>query len=285
MQPIPKRVPWPDGTQMPVVLMFDMDAESLFISVDPELVPKKPVVISQGEYGPRVGVPRILRLLDEYDIKASFYIPGVCVEKYPDTVEAILAKGHEISHHMYTHKRNDEMTPDEEEEGIAKALDILEKATGERPRGWKSTAWEYSPVTLRLVRKYGFAYDCSAMGNDIPYYIPVDGRPTDLVEIPIHWILDDAPFFWFNVQPLVNFGSPMAQPSKVLEIWSEEFEGLYHEGALYSLTMHPFIIGRPHRMRMLEKLIKTMREKPGVRFMRARDVVELYKKLVPPPRG
>src|SRR3990167_6583143 len=114
MRPIPKRVPWPDGVQMPVVLMFDMDAESLFISVDPEVVPKKPVVLSQGEYGPRVGVPRILRLLQEYDIKASFYIPGVSVEKYPEAVDEILAGGHEISHHMYTHKRNDEMTPDEE---------------------------------------------------------------------------------------------------------------------------------------------------------------------------
>lgn len=276
-----RRVPWPDGIQMPVVLMFDMDADAIFIAEDPDIVPQKPVVLSQGEYGPRVGVPRILHLLDKYGIQASFFIPGYCIDKYPATVEEIYERGHEIANHMYTHKRNDFMEPEEEEGEIVRSIESLGHLLGIRPRGYKSTAWEYSPVTLKILRRHGFVYDSSGMANDIPYYLEVEGEETDLVEVPIHWILDDAPFFWFNVYPKINFGSPISQPSKVFEIWAEEFEGLYEEGACYSLTMHPFIIGRPYRMRMLEKLIRHMRQRPGVAFMRAIDVAETFKRVVP----
>jgi peptidoglycan/xylan/chitin deacetylase (PgdA/CDA1 family) len=270
---------WPKNAKCAVVLSFDVDAESLWLSIDPNNK-ERPVVLSQGTYGPTIGVPRILELLEKYDLKASFYVPGYTAEKYPEIIKEVYQKGHEIGHHGYLHEKNDLLSLEQERKVLQKGLDILENLLGERPLGYRSPAWEFSTNTLDLLIEYGFIYDSSSMANDVPYKIhSKDGK--DLIELPVQWILDDAPAFIYQVYPPVPpGGSRIPSPSQIYEIWSSEFDAFYDFGRCYTLTMHPFLIGRPSRIKMLEKLIQHMRSFPNIWFARAIDVANFFIKEV-----
>lgn len=279
-----RRIPWPDGLRCPVVFSFHVDAESLLLEVDPENA-NRPITLSQGTYGPRLGVPRILRLLERRGLRASFFIPGISAERHPYVVESVVAAGHELGHHGYTHRRPDSLSPEEEEEELVKGREVLERQSGQRIRGYASPSWEYSMSTISLLRKHGFEFACDAMDEDIPYYAHVDGRPTDLIELAIHWVLDDGPLYWFNLMPPIHFGGPFAEGSRVLELWTDEFDALYAEGAYFHLTMHPFLTGRASRIRTLDKLIEHILGHPGARFCTAGEVADMYRAAVTPEQG
>ena len=140
-----RRVPWPDSLQCPIILSFDVDAEAGFVALDPDNE-KRPITVSQGTYGPRLGVPRILRLLEKYDL--DFFFPGITAERHPYALEAVVAGGHEIGHHGYTHRRPDSLTLEEEEEELDHGLAVLRTMTGQSIRGYTSPAWEYSTHTI-----------------------------------------------------------------------------------------------------------------------------------------
>lgn len=279
-----RRVPWPDGIQCPVVLNFHVDAEALLVAVDPDNA-SRPITLSQGTYGPRLGVPRILELLQRYSIRGSFYIPAITAERHPYAVEAILADGHEIGVHGYTHRRPDSLSREEEQGELTRAIEVLESMSGQKMRGYISPAWEYSTNTVDLLRRAGLQFACDAMDEDIPYYLQVDGESTDFVELPINWTLDDAPLYWFSLLPPLNFGAPYAEPSRVLELWSSEFDALYEDGAYFHLTMHPFLSGRGARVKTLERLVQYIMEKPGIRFCSASDVYDMYTAVVSQDQG
>jgi len=244
---------WGDGKKCAVLLCFDFDAESLWIAKNLTT----PSVISRGEYGDRVGVPRILSLLDKYSIKATFFVPAETARRHPDTVRLIYQKGHEIGHHGDIHENPVKLDVDEERRVLITGLETLEKLTGERPRGYRSPAWDLGPNSIRLLQEYGFLYDSSMMGDDFHFYrVREKDKETNLVEVPVSWELDDAPHFLFTFSPVYFRG--MASPSKVCEIWTAEFEGAYSSGGAFVLTMHPQIIGRYHRIKMLEQLIEHM---------------------------
>jgi peptidoglycan/xylan/chitin deacetylase (PgdA/CDA1 family) len=151
--------------------------------------------------------------------------------------------------------------------------------------GHISPAWEYSTSTVSLLRKHGFQFACDAMDEDIPYYLQVEGGSTDFVELPINWTLDDAPLYWFNLLPPLNFGAPYAEPSRVLKLWTSEFDALYEEGADFHLTMHPFLTGRGARVKTLERLIEYVMQKSGTRFCSASDVYDMYTSVVSREQG
>jgi peptidoglycan/xylan/chitin deacetylase (PgdA/CDA1 family) len=267
--------------QCPVVLCFHVDAESLLIAVDHENA-KRPITLSQGTYGPRLGVPRILALLRKYDLKASFYFPGITAERHPYAVEAIVADGHEIGVHGYTHDRPDGFTLEREEEELTRATEVLERLSGQKMRGYISPAWEYSTNTVSLLLEHGFEFACDAMDEDIPYYLDAEKR---FVELPINWTLDDAPLYWFNLLPPLNYGAPYAEPSRVLELWTSEFDALYDDGAYFHLTMHPFLSGRGARVRTLERLIQYILLRRGVCFSTTGEVADMYRSVVTPEQG
>jgi peptidoglycan-N-acetylglucosamine deacetylase len=276
-----RRIPWPDGLQCPVVLCFHVDAESLLIAVDHDNA-KRPITLSQGTYGPRLGVPRILALLRKYDLKASFYFPGITAERHPYAVDAIVAEGHEIGVHGYTHDRPDSFEVEREREELTKAKEILERMSGQQMRGYISPAWEYSLNTVSLLQEHGFEFACDAMDEDVPYYLDPD---TGFLELPINWTIDDAPLYWFNLLPPLNYGAPYAEPSRVLELWTSEFDALYDEGAYFHLTMHPFLTGRGARVRTLERLIQYILLRPGIRFCTTGEVADMYRSVVTPEQG
>ena len=147
----------------------------------------------------------------------------------------------------------------------------MERITGEKPLGYRSPSWELSEHSLSLLAQRDFLYDSSLMGNDIPYLVDADG--SQIVEIPVHWELDDFPYF--NYSPALGSRNLMASPEHVYQVWSAAFEGMYHYGRSFVLTMHPHVIGRPGRLRMLERLIRHIREFPGIEFMRTVDVARM----------
>ena len=264
---------WPDDVRCVVVLSFDVDGVSGAINRNPDAA-RLPSLMSMREYGPSVGTPRILDLMADYSIKASFYIPGYVAETHEALVGEIAGRGHEIAHHGYMHEPPATLSRAQEEEVLDKGIAIIERITGRKPLGYRSPSWELSEHSLALLADRGFEYDSSLMGNDIPYQIDADG--TQLVEIPIQWELDDAPYF--SYAPSLGSRNLMASPEQVYQVWSAAFDGMYHYGRSFVLTMHPFVTGRPGRLRMLERLIQHMRELPGVEFMTALDLARMWVK-------
>ena len=263
---------WPGDIQCVAMLTFDVDGVSSWLRRDPKFG-DLPSLMSMAEYGPSVAAPRILELLERYGIKASFYVPGYVAETHQDLVREIGLQGHEVGHHGYLHEAPASMSPDEEEQVLEKGIQILANITGQVPQGYRSPSWELSPVSLDLLARHNFVYDSSMMGDDAPYLLKVESTSRPLVEVPIHWVLDDAPNFVYA--PAANRLGPMRNPEEVYGAWAAEFEGLYRYGSAFNLTMHPQYIGRPGRLLMLERLINYIRSFPNVEFMRVLDVAQM----------
>jgi peptidoglycan/xylan/chitin deacetylase (PgdA/CDA1 family) len=250
---------WQDGARVAVALSFDFDNETLQLRNGDT----SPTRLSTGEYGSRAALPRVLALLERYDIPATFFVPGVSAELYPDDVKRIAAAGHELGIHGWIHEWTASLERDDERMLMERSLDTLEELGGRRPVGIRTGSWEYSPNTLDLIAELGLVYDSSLMADDVPYEVLSEGRATGIVELPVEWILDDYPYFGMN-----RFSStrPYTPPSDVFEVWAAEFDVAYEEGGMLLLTMHPHIIGHRSRIVMLERLIRYMRGHPGVWF-------------------
>jgi len=265
-----------------VCLTFDFDALSVWLG---NYSPVTPAMLSRGEYGARVGVPRILNLLAAYKLPATFFVPGHTAESFPDTVEAILAAGHEVAHHGYEHRDPSTQNPDEERRSMERGVQVLERFLGHPPLGYRSPSWDYSPATLSLLVEYGFLYDSSLFADDFHPYHPrlgdqvgieeplQPGQETSLWEFPVDFSLDDWPHFTFNFTPL-RVG--LSAPSKVLEIWAGDFDYMikHEQDGVFTLTLHPQVIGRGHRMMLLEQFIQHVLSKNVARFARMGDVTK-----------
>lgn len=244
----------------PLLLTFDLDAETMWTARDPSYA-KRPILMSQGAYGWKVGMPRVLALLDRYAIKSTFFVPGLVAEQHPALMEDVIARGHEIAHHSYSHRWIVGLSPEEERDEMARGMAALTTITGHRPRGWRSPAAEFSDITLQLIREYGFDYSSNFFDDDSPYLLRIDGVRTDIVELPFRWVLDDAPFFQYSI---VLPGRTLQAPSAVLEAWKIEFDVLYAEDRMMMVGMHPQIIGQPSRLKVLEGLIEHALKHPNV---------------------
>jgi peptidoglycan/xylan/chitin deacetylase (PgdA/CDA1 family) len=248
--------------QSTVCLTFDFDAMSVWFGF-----PKTtPAMLARGEYGARVGVPRILDLLEREGLPATFFIPGHTIESFPDETARILEAGHEVAHHSYAHQDPSTQTPDEERADMERALAVLDRI-GVRPAGYRSPSADVSDITLSLLEEHGFLYDSSLMADDFRPYRPrigdrvsagsplQRGREAAFWELPMSFELDDWPHFQFNFDP---HRTGLSAPSKVLEIWMGELEYMDRnvDRGVLNVCMHPQVIGRGHRMDMLEALIE-----------------------------
>lgn len=264
--------PWPNGAKCAVALTFDEDGECIPLLYDPPNARKRLALQSEGTYGPNVGTPRILDLLDKHGINGTFFTPGFVAERHPDLMREIIARGNELGHHGYLHERPDFVDEAEEERIMIRGLEALEGITGVRPRGYRSPAWELKPTSPALIKKYGFLYDSSLMGDDVPYLIDAGDDGEHLLEIPVQWMNDDWPHFGFCSIPAL--GNGISSPQAVYEIWSEEFAGYHEYGGCFVLTMHPFVIGHPSRIRLLNRLIEYMKTFEGVWFATLEQIAE-----------
>lgn len=250
---------WPGGTRCAVALSFDADHETIPLRDSDE----SPMRISQGQYGARQGVKRIRALLDRHGVRATFFYPAVSALLHPEEVRAVADEGHEIGIHSWIHEANTQLPPGVERELTFRATDTLEKISGRRPVGIRTASWDFSVDTMDIIRELGLLYDSSLMADDDPYELEVQGEATGIVELPPEWIRDDAVYF-----NMLRFSGlrPYTPPSAVEEIFRAEFEGAVAEGGLFLLTMHPHVIGHRSRIALLDRLVATMKDTPGVWF-------------------
>lgn len=244
---------WPRNARAACAFTFDLDAETLWMARGVH----EPVTLSQGRFGPVEALPRILALLRAHDIRASFFIPAWVAERYPDAVRAIVDGGHEIGCHGDEHERVSELPPDREEAILARSVEVLTRLGSTRPLGYRAPAWQLSAATIPLLVRHGFAYSSNMMDRLSPYLHPaVGGRA--IVEIPVSWVLDDAPYFMFTGQRSIQ------PPGPVLQGWITEFEGITEAHGVTNFTFHPQIIGRPSRLACLRELMEHARHTPRV---------------------
>ncbi|MEV4312550.1 polysaccharide deacetylase [Actinocrispum sp. NPDC049592] len=239
---------WPNGARAVVALSFDSDHETIPLR-DGHI---SPGLLAAGEYGSRTAAPRILDLLARHDIPATFFMPAVSALLHPDEARGYVAAGHEIGVHGWIHERNTQLAAQDEKDLLRRALDTLTEITGTRPTGIRTPSWDFSETTLPAILELGFRYDSSLMADDDPYEVLANGKPTGLIELPVDWIRDDAPYFTMD-----RFGSsrPYTRPRDVLEVWVDEFDAAYREGGVFQLTMHPHVIGHRSRLVILRELI------------------------------
>lgn len=269
-----KPASWPGGARVAVALSFDVDNATATLSqgvLDYE-------VISRGEYGAVDGLPRILRLLEKHQLPASFFIPAVSAALHPQMIKDIqLANRHEIGVHGWIHERLPALNDEREEQRLlTQAIELLTKATGKRPVGYRAPSWQFSFWTMKQVKDAGFLYDSSLMASDDAYELLLDGQPTGVIELPIERILDDFPYFGGGA----NGSNPSQQD--VFDIFKDEFDLAYEERGLFILTMHPHIMGHRSRVALLDRLIQHMKSKQGVWFATHEQIARHVKSLMSP---
>ena len=262
-----------------------------------------PLDISRGLFAGEVGVPRLLDLFRDFGIRVTWFVPGHSVETFPEQSAAIVEAGHEVGLHGYSHENPIAMSPEQEEDVLDRCIELLGGLTGERPVGYVAPWWEFSAVTAELLLARDIEYDHSLMHDDFhPYYVRtgdtwtkidyskpaghwmkplVRGRETDLVEIPASWHLDDmVPLMFMKTVPnSQGFESPRV----VEETWRDAFDWVYrkHDYAIFPMTIHPDVSGRPQVLAMHERLFAHMSSKPGVRFVTMRDIADDFRRRRP----
>jgi peptidoglycan/xylan/chitin deacetylase (PgdA/CDA1 family) len=262
---------WPNGAKCAVCLTFDFDAESLWLAKDAknrELL----ATMSQGHYGAKVGVPKILELLRREGLNGTFFTPGWTAENYPGHIEAILTGGHEIAHHGYMHYRPDPDDPDLIEEELQRGLDALDRVAGVRPLGYRPPGSESCDLLLSKLTDRGFLYNSCFKDDYKPYrHVLADGRPGP-VEIPEHPSLDD----WNYGTTHLRAPTPLYPKDIVLSIWQDEFREIYDWGGVFCLVMHPQVTGRPMRLATLREFIAFTRGFDDVWYATGEQVARAY---------
>ncbi len=255
-----------------------------------------PADISRGMFAGEVGVPRLLELFRRFGIKTTWFTPGHSAETFPKQMQAVVDAGHEIALHGYSHENPIAMTPEQEEAVLDRTIEVLTSLAGRPPRGYTAPWWEFSPVTNELLLKKGLIYDNSLMHDDFhPYYVRVGdhwtnidykrrpgewmhplvrGEETDLIEIPANWYLDDLPPMMFIKAAPNSHG--FINPHHLEQTWRDQFDWVYREFdyAVFPITVHPDVAGRPQVLLMLERLYAHISRYPGVRFMTFEAIAE-----------
>ncbi len=263
--------------------------------------------ISRGLFAGEVGTPRLLKLFDKLGLKTTWFIPGHSIETFMEQTRMIVDAGHEIGLHGYSHENPIAMTPEQEETVLLKCIDLVAEVSGRRPTGYVAPWWEFSHVTNELLLKHGIKYDHSLMHKDFEcYYVRVGdhwtkidfsqpaeawmralvrGQETDLIEIPANWYLDDLPPMMFIKKSINSHG--FVNPRDIEQIWRDEFDYVYQEydEAIFPITIHPDVSGRPQVLLMLERLAKYISAHTGVRFCTFDEIADDFAKRHPRNKG
>jgi peptidoglycan-N-acetylglucosamine deacetylase len=269
--------PWPQGYRSACLFTFDVDTDVSWVFRDID----DPIALSMGRYEPRVGVPLLLNLLDEFDIKSTFFVPGWVAERNVPMLEQILKRGHDVEHHGYFHEPPRTFKSEEEEEAaLVKGIEILERLTGRRPRAYRSPFWEFSASTIPLLERHGFEYTGDLMDTLLPDYHVVNGRTTSMINLPGHWILDDLAHFYYHI----SARKTILSCRQVLELYKEELDGIHAYGGIFTLTMHPQASGRPSRVLMLKSFIQYVKSKKDIWLTSPAALVAYWRTQHPPEK-
>lgn len=250
---------WKGGATWAVALSFDSDHETIELRNGGESFSK----MSQGQFGARLGTPRILKVLAKHNVPATFFMPAVSAMINPDEVKTVIGAGHELGMHSWIHEFNSKLDEKTERDLAFRAMDVLEKLSGKRPVGMRTASWDFSPWTLKIVRELKLLYDSSLMADDEPYELLEHGEPTGVVELPVEWIRDDAVYFSMDRMASLR---PYGGPEMVFNIFKRELDAACDENGLFLLTMHPHHIGHRSRMWILDEVIQVAKARGNVWF-------------------
>jgi peptidoglycan-N-acetylglucosamine deacetylase len=263
--------------------------------------------ISRGLFAGEVGAPRLVELFRRFGIKTTWFIPGHSIETFPEQMRQVAEAGHEIGVHGYSHENPIAMTAAQEEEVLDKCIDLVTNLSGKRPAGYVAPWWEFSPITNELLLKKGLKYDHSLMHHDHqPYYVragdkwtKIDyakkarewmvpltrGQETALIEIHGNWYLDDLPPMMFIKKAPNSFG--FVNPHDIEQLWRDQFDWVYreYEYAVFPITIHPDVSGRPQVLMMLERLYGYIARHPGVRFVTMNEMADDFARRSPRKTG
>jgi peptidoglycan-N-acetylglucosamine deacetylase len=286
-----------------ILCAFGADVDSVAGQIGSYGGGESPSDIQRGVFASEVGNIRLLNLFRKYKLKTSFFIPGHSIESFPDVVKRIAAEGHEIGAHGYTHENPIAMTPTQEEAILVKSIELIEKFSGKKPRGYVAPWWEMSNSTAALLLKYGFRYDHSQGYRDFqPFYARVGdswtvidyskraeewmrpmvhGKEIDLVEIGANWCVDDLPPMLFMKKVPNSHG--FVNPRDIEQMWRDQFDWVYREMdyGVFPMTIHPDVSGRPHVILMLERLIEHINRHDGVRWLTLEEMAEDFRRRYP----
>ena len=255
-----------------MIMSFDVDAELLWnvwLTREPS-----PIDVSQGVYGVKVGLPRILAMLKRQGIRATFFVPGWVAEKYQEAIRQVAAEGHEVAHHGYLHEDCSKLSLDEERDMLNRGSDTLKRVTGRTPRGARLSLGKN---TVRLLSALGYQYESTMMDDDQPYRVVLDGRPQRMIELPVCFAFNDTSYFAYTF----GLGKPFLTPRQVEPVYIDEFEAMHREGKYCNFMLHPQVIGRASRLDMLERVIEYMKSKKGVWIATAIEVAERCDAVLP----
>jgi len=272
-----RTVQWPHGAKAAVMITVDLDAEFFWLSLDPGAV-NRPKTLSNGQYGMKRGLSRVLQVLDDSKIKATFFVPGRIAEVYPQQVQEVAGRGHEIGHHGYAHENFALLSKEQQMDALRKGIDALQKVCGVRPAGFRAPEGDITHDTTALLQECGFRYSSTLNGADLPYFLALDGTPTDIVELCGTWELTDLPYFAFNFKPAFPSGQcRIANYSSVLSIWKDEFDAFYDMGLNYNIKFDPQAIGTPGRIPMLEGLLEYIKSRKDVWFCTGSEMADFWR--------
>lgn len=279
---------WPHGARSAVMLTFDVDAETVWLNGNAAYPDSEDWLgsVSLGHYGPRRAVPRLLNLLAKEGVRGTFFVPGYVVEHYPEAIREIVRAGHELGHHGYRHERFFDQTPARQEAILLKSRRIFEDVLGYQAQGFRTPSGDFSRETPKLLQSLGFGYSSSMRGSDRPYRTVIDDGPSDFIEIPPRWELDDFVLFAYNLFPAEPWGQDrISAYGAGFDNYRREFDGYHRLGLCYVLMTHPQVIGKPGRVPHLAALIHHMKEAEpqggteagGVWFATGSEVAEVWR--------
>jgi peptidoglycan-N-acetylglucosamine deacetylase len=276
LAPVEYKFKWPAGYRSAAVFTFDVDGASNQQLMEGTTLGN----LSAGEYGPRVAVPRILKLLEKYNLKGTFFVPAWVAEHYPALIREIHGRGHEIGAHGYLHENFGRLSAEEETVIHDRSLRILTEIVGERPRSFRCPGGPLSDRTVRNLYSRGYNCDSSSVSDYLPSRVKLDGREVEMVEIPWSWLTDDFGYFWGGAHVSAFGGASqtvfcaLSAPGDIVDYWIAEFDGIHNFGGLFTCLNHPRAIGRVSRLRALEKLITHIKATPGVWITSMAEVVD-----------
>lgn len=247
---------WPDNKRIAVMMAFDLDAETMWTTHGDGSTAHM-TNLSRGAYGPKQGVPRILDMLDSHQVKATFFIPGVVAEHYPEVVKEIARRGHDIGFHGYLHEESTKTTYEQEDATMHRSEKIIYDLTGQKIAGHRAPGGVIHDYSLRLFLEHGYIYSSNWRDSDGPFLHQIDGKTVPLVELPKDSIFDDTAYDFYTDAAPERYG--LKSPDEMFEIWKEEFDSLAVEGRMINFVLHPQFVGRASRVQMLSRLIGYMK--------------------------
>ena len=260
-------VPWPDGAKCAAAITFDIDTDSILHLEHRERADTMLSSLSWLKYD-EIAVPRILDMYRQCGIKQTFFYPAWCMERYPHLVEMILEGGHEIAAHGYIHEDPNKLPREEEHYWLRRQIEVIEKMTGQRPRGWRGPLYNASKYSPDLLIEEGFIYDATLMGDDVPYILKT--AQGSVMELPSHWAMDDWPHYTHSMD--MNYMMTIKSPDEAMNVFMSEFEAMYDFGGLWVTVWHPFVSGRLARCRRVLQMIEYMQNKGGVWFATMEEI-------------